>query len=94
MVEGNWEKMKLNVPRKQKSERQNDWQCSGHTVHALNRQTYVYSVGKGPDARTIRPSHKIRSVSTGTQWSGPMKSCIACEFLPSHRTESDRGSGP
>ena len=43
---------------------------------------------------TIRLSPTIRSVATGTQWSGPMKSRIVHQFLPSRATESDCGSGP
>ena len=42
---------------------------------------------------TMRFSRTIRSVATGTQWSGPMKWRIVYEFLPSRRAESVSGSG-
>ena len=35
----------------------------------------------------------IRSVATGTQWSGPMKSRVVYKILISLTTESDSGSG-
>ena len=47
-----------------------------------------------PRSDCIRLCCTIRSVTTGTRWSGPMKSRIVYEFLPSHTTEYDGGSGP
>ena len=42
----------------------------------------------------IRLSRTMRSVATGTQWSGPVKSIIVYELLPSRATESDSRSEP
>ena len=39
---------------------------------------------------TVRLSHTIRSVTTGTQWSRPMKPRIVFEFLFSRTTDTDR----
>ena len=47
-----------------------------------------------PRSDCIRLCRSIRSVTTGTRWSGPMKSRIVYELLPSRTTEYYGGSGP
>ena len=47
-----------------------------------------------PRSDCIRLCCTIRSVTTGTRWSGPMKSRIVYELLPSRTTEYYGGSGP
>ena len=48
---------------------------------------------QGP-VSAIRLSRMMRSVATGTECSGTMKSCIVLEFLPSRMIQSDNESGP